>query len=47
MGEGSGRFENTSRVDFLYRKVSGLESEIQRLNYRSDVRFLDSMRGLE
>jgi hypothetical protein len=32
MGEGSGRFENTSRVDFLYRKVWGLKSEIKCLN---------------
>ena len=32
MGEGSGRFENTSRVDFLYGKVWGLKSEIQCLN---------------
>ena len=32
MGEGSGRFENTSGVDFLDRKVWGLKSEIQCLN---------------
>jgi hypothetical protein len=32
MGEELGSLENTSRIDFLYRKVWGLWAEVQCLN---------------